>query len=425
MLKYASLDAGVMRVSVEAYGCTLNQGESRFMEELLEGAGHEIVQPDDADTALVVTCCVIESTERRMLKRIKELREKDKRVLVGGCMASIMKEKVGEVDPSALFISPRNLEGVLDEVGEDDRTSLEVPAERVLPENSIDAIVPIGQGCTEQCSYCITRLARGALMSYPEEEISATVTRRLKEGFREIRLTAQDTAAYGKDNDSSLPNMLSRISSLDGEFRIRVGMANITNLRPILAETIKAFDSEKVYKFLHLPVQSGDDELLRSMRRRYSVKDFKDICESFRSKFPESSISTDIITGFPGESNEQFRASVELMKEVGPDIINVTRFSAREGTEAFDMDGKVPGWESKERSRELTKVRSQMSLKKNESLIGSAFKVMTTEHVKPGTTMARTDSYRPIVLLEDLPLGSFYDVRIVSVTDAYLKAELT
>jgi tRNA A37 methylthiotransferase MiaB len=160
------------------------------------------------------------------------------------------------------------------------------------------------------------------------------------------------------------------------------------------------------------------------MRRRYSVKDFKDICGSFRSKFPESSISTDIITGIPGETQEQFQASVDLMREVRPEIINVTRFSAREGTEAFDMGSKVPGWVSKERSRELSKLRSEIGLEKNKTLIGSVFRVMTTEHVKPGTTMARTDSYRPIVLPDDLPLGSFHDVKIVSATDAYLKAEL-
>ncbi|MEE9223869.1 MAG: TRAM domain-containing protein [Thermoplasmata archaeon] len=173
-----------------------------------------------------------------------------------------------------------------------------------------------------------------------------------------------------------------------------------------------------------MPVQSGDDGLLRSMRRRYSVEDFMDICENFRSEFPDSSISTDIITGFPGETQEQFQASLDLMRGVRPDIINVTRFSAREGTEAFNMDKKVPGRESKERSKELTRLRLEMSLEKKETLVGSTFRVMTTERVKLGTTMARTDSYRPVVLPGDLPLGSFYDVKIVSATDAYLKAEL-
>lgn len=424
MLIYASLDDRMMRVSVEAYGCTLNQGESRFMEELLEGAGHKIVQPDDADTSLVVTCCVIESTERRMLKRIRELKEKDKRVLIGGCMASIMKEKVSAVDPDAVFISPRNLEKVLDEVGEGDGKSPGEPAGIVLPENSIDAIVPIGQGCTEQCSYCVTRLARGSLRSYSLEGIIATVSRRLMEGFKEIMLTAQDTAAYGRDTGTSMPRLVNRIASLDGDFRIRVGMANITNLKPIVSDMIRAFESEKVYKFLHVPVQSGDNDLLRSMKRRYSVGDFIDICEEFRSKFPDSSISTDVITGFPGETQEQFQASVDLMGEVRPEIINVTRFSAREGTEAFNMGSKVSGWVSKERSRELTKLRNEIRLEKNKSFIGSVFRVMTTEHIKPGTTMARTDSYRLIVLPNDLPLGSFYDVKTVSAADAYLKAEL-
>lgn len=417
--KYTCLDGRTMRVSVEAYGCTLNQGESRLMEELLEDGGHEIVPSEDAQASLIVTCCVIGSTERKMLKRIKELNEKDRKIFVGGCMASIMKEKVRAVSPEAVFVSPKNLEEIIDKVGEVEG----IPARRdrgERPTDSIDAIVPIGQGCTEQCSYCVTRLARGSLESYPEDDLLDVVRRRLLGGSKEIRLTAQDTASYGKDIGTSLPSLLSKVTSLDGEFRVRVGMANITNLLPVLDETLEAYDSEKVYKFLHVPVQSGSDKVLNRMKRRYSVLDFKRVCEAFRERFPDSSISTDIITGFPGETEEDSRSSIELMKEVRPEIINVTRFSAREGTEAFEMDDQVPGWMSKERSRELTKLRMDISLEKNDSLIGDSFRVMTTEYVKEGTTVGRTDSYRPVVLPEHLPLGSFYEVNITSATDAYL-----
>ncbi len=393
-----------------------------MMKELLVDGGHEIVPPEEARASLVVTCCVIGSTERRMLKRIGELREMDKSVLVGGCMASIMREKVMEVDPEAVFITPKNLEDILDKVGGVEDAPCSVQRDE-RPPTSIDAIVPIGQGCTEQCSYCVTRLARGFLSSYAEEDILDIVSKRLLEGAKEVRLTAQDTASYGCDIGTSLPDLLNRVTSLDGEFRIRVGMANIANLLPVLAKTIEAYKSEKVYKFLHVPVQSGDNEVLARMKRRYSVSDFVGICETFRTQFPDSSISTDIITGFPGERDEQFHSSVELMKEVHPEIINVTRFSAREGTEAFEMEDQVPGWKSKERSRELTKLRMRISLEKNNSLIGTTFRVMTTEHVKKGTTVGRTDSYRPIVLPEHLPLGSFYDVEVTSATDAYLRGK--
>ncbi len=389
------------------------------MEELLEDGGHEIVPSEDAQASLIVTCCVIGSTERRMLKRIKELDEEDRKILVGGCMASIMKEKVRAVSPEAVFISPRNLEEILSKVGEIEGVPVRGDGGE-KPPDFIDAIVPIGQGCTEQCSYCVTRLARGSLDSYSEDYILEVVERRLRAGSKEIRLTAQDTAAYGKDIGSSLPSLLRKVTSLNGEFRVRVGMANITNLLPVLEEALEAYDSEKVYKFLHVPVQSGSDEVLERMRRRYSVLDFKRVCKAFRERFPDSSISTDIITGFPGETEEEFRSSIELMREIRPEIINVTRFSAREGTEAFEMDDQVPGWMSKERSRELSRLRTIMTLEKNNSLIGNVYGVMTTEHVKEGTTMGRTDSYRPVVLPEHLPLGSFYEVEIASATDAYL-----
>lgn len=393
-----------------------------MMEELLEDGGHEIVPAEDAQASLIVTCCVIGSTERRMLKRIRELEKKDKKIFVGGCMASIMKEKVREVSPEAVFVSPRNLEEILDKVGESEG----VPVREDRGEehsDSIDAIVPLGQGCTEHCSYCVTRLARGSLDSYSEDDILDIVRKRLQEGDKEIRLTAQDTASYGKDIGTSLPSLMRKVTSLDGEFRIRVGMANITNLLPVLSETLEAYDSEKVYKFLHLPVQSGNEEVLKRMKRRYSVEDFKSVCKAFRDRFPDSSISTDIITGFPGETEEQFRSSIQLMREVRPEIINVTRFSAREGTEAFEMEDQIPGWVSKERSRELTRLRTEMTYEKNNSLIGNVFRVMTTKHVKEGTTMSRTDSYRPVVLPEHLPLASFYDIEVTSATEAYLNGK--
>ncbi|UCD91787.1 MAG: tRNA (N(6)-L-threonylcarbamoyladenosine(37)-C(2))-methylthiotransferase [Methanobacteriota archaeon] len=413
-----------MRISVEAYGCTLNQGESRIMEELLENKGHEIVSPKEAEASLIMTCCVIDSTERRMLKRIGDLEARKKPVLVGGCMASIMKEKVRNIAPDAVFVSPGDVNKVLREVAGTAEIEREGIDENAISRDSIDAIVPIGQGCTEQCSYCITRLARGSLKSYSEDNIENMVSRRLKEGYKEIRLTSQDTAAYGQDIGSSLPNVLNKVTSLQGDFKVRVGMANITNLLPILRETLDSYESEKIYKFLHVPVQSGDDRMLSKMNRRYAVDDFISVVSTFRSQYPDSTISTDIITGFPGETEEQFRASLRLMEETQPEIINVTRFSPREGTAAFEMDEKVPGWKSKERSRELTKLRSEISLKKNSSLIGSVLNVMTTEHVKSGTTMGRTSSYRPIVLPEALPLGIFCDAKVVSARDAYLIGEL-
>lgn len=396
-----------------------------MMEELLEFKGHEIVTPNEAEASLIMTCCVIESTERRMLKRIGELEARRKPVLVGGCMADIMKEKVRNVAPDAVFVSPKDVGKVLSEAAESTEIRMKRRTIEESLHKSIDAIVPIGQGCTEQCSYCITRLARGSLKSYPETDIVEVMTKRLREGYREIRLTSQDTSAYGKDIGASLPRLMGKVSSLDGEFRIRIGMANVTNLLPILADTIDAFKSEKIYKFLHVPVQSGDDGVLEKMKRRYRVQDFVRVCEAFRAQYSDSTISTDIITGFPGETEEQFQASLELMEEVRPDIINITRFSAREGTPAFEMDEQIPGWKSKERSRKSSKLRSKISLEKHNSLIGSVFRVLTTEHVKSGTTMGRTDSYKPIVLREALPLGIFCDAEVASATDAYLIGELT
>ena len=173
-----------------------------------------------------------------------------------------------------------------------------------------------------------------------------------------------------------------------------------------------AYGSDKVFKFLHLPVQSGDDAILESMRRQYTVSQFEEIVCRFRRAFPEITLSTDVIVGFPGESEEQFEATMELIRRVRPDIVNVTRFSPRDGTPAATMPGQIVGWKVKERSRRLTRLRFQIARETNERFIGREASVLVTEPGKPGTVLARTPEYRQVVLREPAAIGEFLRVKI-------------
>ena len=284
-------------------------------------------------------------------------------------------------------------------------------------------VVPISQGCLGTCTYCITRQARGSLASYPPDDILHLVRTALASGYTEIRLTSQDTAIYGLDKGTSLPVLLGTMATPGkgyGDFRIRVGMMNPRGTLPILDDLIRSFTSPRIYSFLHMPVQSGDDAILSSMGRGYTVEDVKTILGAFRDAIPDLTFSTDIITGFPGETDDSFRVTMDLVEELRPDIVNITRYSERPGTRAATLGGQVHGRTSKERSRRLTELRFRISAEIHAGFLGKQLHVLATERGRGGTTLCRDDRYRSVAIREQLPLGRWYSVEIVDSTDVYL-----
>jgi threonylcarbamoyladenosine tRNA methylthiotransferase CDKAL1 len=445
-----------LKVYLESYGCTLNHGEARYLQGLLRTAGHEtVVEPEEADICVLFTCTVIKTTELKMLRRTRYFSDLGKPLIVSGCMAVVQRKAIHNVYPGAYFLPPKeikNVNNLLEQISERSGaivtpgsvmgTGKICPAEKVLTEasavlydpgylegsmgESIDSIVPISTGCRGRCTYCITRLARGELTSYSDEKILNNVITAVRAGRYEIRLTAQDTACYGYDSKGNLARLLSHIVGIkpEHEFRVRVGMMNPESVMPILDELIESYRHRRIFKFLHLPVQSGDDELLKTMCRNYSVADFLSIVDSYRGTFPGLTISTDIIVGYPGERDEQFRHSMELIERLRPNIVNITRFSARLGTPAASLKNTLPGSTVKARSRAMTVLRFEISKELNEREVGKKYYILVTERVKAGSVLGRTDNYQPVVIKDSLPLGSWSKVSITGATDSYLVGKL-
>lgn len=402
-----------MKVYVEAYGCTQNYGEARLMQEALLGSGHTITAAEaDADAHVLVTCTVVETTERKMARRMAELAAYEKPLVVAGCMAAAQRDRVRALVPRAKLLPPRKWPQIVELIGAGTACGDRAAEIEATSLGWRDAIVPIAQGCAGRCTYCITRVARGQVASYSIDAIVGQVRRHVDLGVREVKLTGQDTAAYGLDAGTSLAALLRAVDDIPGEFRLRVGMADPLTVYPIQDELVAAFATDKVFKFLHLPVQSGDDRILEAMRRQYTVSQFEEIVRTFRRTYPEITLSTDVIVGFPGESEDQFEATMELMGRVRPDIVNVTRFSPREGTPAATMPGRIVGWRVKERSRRLTRFRFQISRESHERFVGREVDVLVTEPGKPGTVLARTPEYRQVVLPEPATIGEFLRVKI-------------
>ncbi|MCU0850920.1 MAG: tRNA (N(6)-L-threonylcarbamoyladenosine(37)-C(2))-methylthiotransferase [Candidatus Thermoplasmatota archaeon] len=415
-----------MKIYVEAYGCTANKSDERLLLGLLKEQGHQIItQTTPADVIILLTCTVIGTTEQRMLSRLKEFAKTQKKIVVTGCMPAVQADLIKSIVPAALLLPSQYIQYINDIVQGNNPAFLETK-KSALPRFYDSPIAPIliAEGCTLSCSYCITHFARGVLRSFPSDEIVSDVYSALKQGCKEIQLTAQDTASYGLDTRTNLGVLLHKISAIEGFFRIRVGMMNPLTAQKNLTSIISAYQHPKVYKFLHLPVQSGDNDILKKMNRGYTVQQIKEMIFLFRSAVPNLTLSTDVILGFPTETEEQFDNTLQLIKDVTPDIINITRFSARPLTPAKKMLGRIPTHVVKDRSRQTAELCAKITLQKNKEHLRKTYHVLVTEPGKKRTVTARTDSYKQVVITEPIDIGSFARVKIIDAKETYLVGKL-
>jgi len=423
-------------VYVESYGCTANQYDLEIMLAYLGEAGYRLSDsPDSADVLLVNTCGVKKPTEDRVLCRLHSLSRLGKPLVVAGCLPRINLPAIRRAAPGfSAVMDPRSVDRVLLAVGgperreknrvffsEEPTVKPELPKVRV---NRLVEIVQIAEGCTGSCSFCCVRFARGRLSSYPEETLLDQVGRAVKQGAREVWLTAQDTGAYGRDTGTDLAELLKGICGIEGKFLVRVGMMNPDHALGMLPRLIDAYRDRKVFKFLHLPVQSGDDEVLRLMNRPYSVEEFKTVVRSFRRKIPRITVATDVICGFPGEGDQAFERSLRLMEEVKPDVLNISQFHPRPGTPAERIDS-LPQAEVKERSRRMTALFRRIREEGNRAWLGWRGEIIVDEKGKEGSWVGRNFAYRPVVVRsrEEL-LGKFLEVEVREAFPTYLPAEL-
>ena len=401
------------KIYLETFGCTANMGDTMKLRALMRKNGHELVEESEADVVIVNTCTVTKRTELNVIKRLQELKYEGKEVVVAGCMAAaqpeLIKSILGEEVP---LVTPRDIG---DEYREDEE----------LDFDGVVSIIPIAMGCVGTCSYCVVKQARGDLISYEPEKIREAVKSAVERGAKEIRITSQDCSAYGWEKLGSfkLPELLEMVTSVEGDFRVRVGMMNPFTVIHILDELLEAFDSEKIFKFFHVPVQSGSDKVLREMRRDYKAADFIEIVKSIRKRFHYSILCTDFIIGFPTETEEDFLSSLSLLEEVKPEKVNITRFSPRPGTEAANLKDLLER-EKKRRSRIFSSLYRTIVFEKHKELEGKKLPILITEKGKKGGVMGRDPAYRMVVLHEDLPLGGSHTARIKEAKSTYLMGEV-
>lgn len=396
------------KICILTFGCTYNEGDSDRLKQILTRAGSLLVEDSqDADAVILNTCIVIEKTERKMIRLLKELGGKE--IWVTGCLPAARAAILDEF-PAVRVLSPDSIHAIdLDH--------------NVVPSGPV-VVVQIGSGCLGHCTYCITRHARGRIKSNPMGSILSQIHTAVKGGAVEIRLTGQDLSAYGYDwGTPSLHILLKAIGEIEGHFFVRLGMMNPATLLPIIHEFADALDNDHIFSFVHLPVQSGSDQVLKRMGREYNIPTYISLVNAIREKNPGISITTDMIVGFVGESEDEFKETCDLLVALQPDALNVTRYSFRPGSTA-PRTGELPDRIKKDRSRELIRIGYGILKEKKSALVGKTDEVVITEKLREGTVMGRNQSYTGIVIAEDLPLGSRYLVEFTGEWTHYLTGKV-
>jgi threonylcarbamoyladenosine tRNA methylthiotransferase CDKAL1 len=409
------------------------------MAGLLSNAGHKLV--DDlrkAELVLFNTCTVKDRPEKRFFSELKKVLALKKKVVVAGCITQA--DPYNDLLKSISVVGVRNLDKVVEVVSETskgkmvrlldfkDNPRLNLPKIR---KNPVVEIIPIAAGCLGECSYCKTRLARGRLFSYDARAIKQQFENAVNAGIKEVWLTSQDCGAYGKDIGSSLPELLNLLLETKGDYKVRLGMINPNHAMEFLDELITILKHPNMFKFVHLPVQSGSNSVLKVMNRKYKAEDFVMIVKKLRRAIPMVTIATDVIAGFPSESDSDFEQTLDLLSELRIPVVNITKFCPRKGTPAFKLP-KLNTRIVKKRCKQL--VDLQAKIIDNKEWLGWQGKIIIDEigrrigRSKNGSdcsVVGRNDFYKPVVVKNSkLKLGSLVNVRISGVMQNYLEANL-
>jgi len=418
------------KIFVESYGCSASFADGEMISGLIQNGGHTLVEDSaESDLNIVVTCSVKDATANKMIHRIKSLKEKP--LVVAGCLPKAEKSTVEKFTENASLLGPNSLGKTLQIIDstlngqklialdDTDLSKVGLPKVRLNP---YVGIVEIASGCMSECTFCQTKLSKGDLTSYRLGDIVRQVQTEIKEGCKEVWLTSTDNGCYGFDIGTDLPSLVDAVSEIPEEFMLRVGMMNPMYMPRIRDDLIKAYNNDKVFKFIHIPVQCGSNKVLNDMKRGHTAETFRDIVNKIRSQFKDFTISTDIIVGFPTETEEDFQKTVDLLDEIKPDVVNLSKYSARPGTDAAELK-QIDAAEVKRRSKIIFEQISKISIVNNKKWIGWKGKVLFDEKTDEGIK-GRNFAYKPIFVKDNVDIGQSHTVEITDVTVSTLLGKI-
>ena len=394
-----------MKYFILTFGCQMNYSDSEKIAAKLKRAGHQSAKTATAADLIVINACSVrQSAVHRVFGQVEKFR--DKKIAVAGCLLPNDKKRL--TADNIPFWYP------------DDYFNL-----TPLRQNKFSAFLPVMTGCNNFCSYCVVPFTRGREKSRPAKTIVAEIKSLLKKGAKEIILLGQNVNSY-RDKKINFPRLLKTINNLPGNFWLTFITSHPKDMSDELITTMAR--CQKITPYIHLPIQSGDDKILRAMNRHYSVAHYKNLIKKLRLNFkkhrpawPPLAISTDIIVGFPGETIKQFQNTLRLIKEIKFDMIYFARYSPRQDTAAAKLADSIPQCEKKRRAQAINQLLKQTATRLNKKYAGQAIKVLITSTDKDfafGKTITNKDVKLPT---EKLKCGDIIDAKIISTTAWGLK----
>ncbi len=422
------------RYHVITYGCQMNSHESEKIEGMLNLAGYSKTEsPENADVLVVNTCCVRESAEEKIVSNIGALKKMkaekpDMVIIVCGCMTQqkdLSKRMFQRFSHVNIIIGTQNLHRIpdfLEETLETGKRKLEIEADSLKIYEDIPAVrynkpfafVNIMYGCDNYCAYCIVPYVRGGERSRRPEKILDEIDRLADDGYQEITLLGQNVNSYGKGLDGSFDfaRLLTEIEKRDAIKRVRFMTSHPKDLSDDLIDVFR--NKKSVCNHIHLPVQSGSSRVLKLMNRKYDREHYLNLVGKLKTASPGIAITTDIIVGFPGETEEDFLETMSLVEAVGYDSAFTFKYSKRSGTKAEKMDGQISDKVKTERIMRLLKVTNQLTYDKHKEMVGDTFEVLVEgEHADRGQMFGRTDGFKLVNFQGTADLkGKFVQVKI-------------
>lgn len=425
------------------YGCQMNQSDAERMMGQLRTIGYERTESmEEADLILINTCCVRETAEDRVygkIGEIKRLKRENPELIFGitGCMAQKEGDALIKRAPHIDFVLGTNkvheLTHVVQEIQAEHGHVVDVQlGETELPDDvtvaragSLSAWVPIMYGCNNFCTYCIVPYVRGRERSRLPEDIVHEVEEAVKNGYEEVTLLGQNVNSYGKDHKlADFADLLKMVDKVPGIRRVRFMTSHPKDLSDKVIAAIR--DGEHLCEHIHLPVQYGSNRILKAMNRVYTVESYRDLVRRIRAAIPDVSLTTDLIVGFPGETDEDFQQMLDFLREIRYDSAYTFIYSKRSGTPAATMENQVDESVKKERLNALMAVQNEISLAINEKLLGKTLEIMVEGPSKnePSVWMGRTRTNKIVLFAHagEKP-GDFIDVRITHPQTWVLKGE--
>jgi len=418
------------RFHIWTIGCQMNRADSLKATDELMRRGHVLVErAEDAGVIILNTCVVRQSAENKVIGRLTSLkslkRGPDRRaIVVMGCFVGDLPSLEQRFPYVDAFLAPSDIDGLVEFVEQWDGESESVPLTETVARVPMASLLPISYGCDHHCTYCIVTLRRGPERSRPLVELVREAEELVARGAVEITLLGQNVDSYGHDlpGQPNLADLLRAIHDVEGLRRIRFLTSHPADFRSEITEAVA--ELPKVCEHFELAVQAGDDQVLKRMGRGYTVDQFRQLIDGIRRRIPDASIVTDVIVGFPGESVEQFEATVRLVRDVRFDVVHIAAYSPRPGTRSARWDDNVPAAEKTRRRRLLEEIQERIATEINAKLLGRTVEILV-EGKNKGKWKGRTRTNKLVFFEADGDwLGRLVSVEVTWTGPWSMQAEI-